>query len=1033
MKDRRNVNRRYQITLALLFVLLRSAASYGQNLGFKPASFTPEMEPVVAHMKWTGRDGAPGNIAALAQTADGYLWLGTPLGLYRFDGLQFASYPMSPMEAKLPALDIDALTADLDGGLWIGFRLSGGISHLTRDGVLINYDAVNGQGPKSVMKIVVQGDKSVWAIADNKLLFLRGDHWDDFGKAHGLPDEPLWSLFFDSRGDIWTSSRGKLFMLRPGHPTFELCPTKTFIVVDMTEMPDGRLWLSDGWRIIRPLEPTSSDREIHVPGYTRTLIEPSGTMWLAQDYRGVSHFQMATSHKPAGPLVEEADLSSEQTNSILRDRDGDIWVGTSRGLDRFQASPLKAVKNTRVEYYPALAPDVRSGVWIAMLAHPLVHASGDSLSAFGREIGSSPMVCDDRGHVWLVDPLFDTLNEYDHGTMSRVPVPPEVHRVPAQSIGLDYDGAVLVSFDEFGLWRFDGHWEPVRDASLPAGHPLTIFRDNERHVWFGYPDGRIVMRDEHGVHTFTEEQSGELGNVLTFALSHDRLWAGGANGLAYLDHGTFRRLALDRDNVLRGISGIVEDPAKSLWLNASVGIIRIRASELNKLSHGPTLLDYDLLDDRQGVEGTATQIKPTPSAVADKSGLLWFSMSGAVYSVDSEALSLRKSVPTLSLQNVSLNGVPVLDREHAPTLVKTNAASLRELEIDYIGIDLSSPEKVTYQYMLEGEDKAWREVGNRRQAFYTHLRPGTYRFHVRARNGNTSWQDLSAPLIITIAPAFYQMAWFDLLVACIILMLLYLIYLLRVRYLTSLLKGRLKERSDERLRIARALHDTLLQSVHGLMLRFHFAAQTLPENAPARQSLEIALVRADAVYLETRSQVESLRDEVAEGIDLVSLIAKRAQELEIRQSMTFQIVENGPRQALNIVAQTELYRIASEALSNTLLHSRAASAEVVLAYGVSELLMKCCDIGVGLPESVLATGQRPGHWGITGMRERAATIEGTLQIWSSAGGGTKIEVSIPARRAYLYPSTRFVWLQRLLQFRRSATGFDSVPDVPGSE
>jgi signal transduction histidine kinase len=288
---------------------------------------------------------------------------------------------------------------------------------------------------------------------------------------------------------------------------------------------------------------------------------------------------------------------------------------------------------------------------------------------------------------------------------------------------------------------------------------------------------------------------------------------------------------------------------------------------------------------------------------------------------------------------------------------------------------------------------------------------------------------MSAPLIITIAPAFYQMTWFYLLVACVVLTLLYLLYLLRVQYLTNRLKDRLKERSDERLRIARALHDTLLQSVHGLMLRFHFAAQTLPEDTPARQSLETALVRADSVYLETRSQVESLRDEVAEGSDLVSLIAKRAQELEIQQSMTFQIVENGQRQPLHVMAQAELYRIASEALTNTVLHAKASSAEVILTYEGSEFWMKCCDSGVGLPASVLASGRRAGHWGLIGMRERVATIEGTLQIWSSNGGGTEIEVRVPARRAYLYPSTRLVWLQRLLQFRRAATGFDSVSDV----
>jgi signal transduction histidine kinase len=752
-------------------------------------------------------------------------------------------------------------------------------------------------------------------------------------------------------------------------------------------------------------------------------------MWLAQDYRGVTHFQPANSHTPQSPLVEETELSSDQTNSIMRDRDGNIWVGTSRGLDRFESSPLHALRNTRVEYYPAIVADPQHGVWIATLAHPLVHASAEGLLPVGREIGSSPIVCDDQGRVWLVDPLFDTLTEYDHGSISRIPVPTAVHRAPAQSIGLDYDGSILVSFDEFGLWRFDGKWKQILDPDLVVDHPLVVFRDQDRHVWLGYPGSRIIMRDRYGIHALSGPQSGDLGNVLTFAVSHHRLWAAGANGLAYLDRGSFRRVALRNSAILRGTSGIVEDKAGGLWLNTSVGIVHISASELNRLLYNSAPLDYDLLDDKQGVEGTATQIKPTPSAVVDKDGLLWFSMSGAVYSIDPAALSLHKSVPTLSLQSVSVNGVPIMDREHTLPLVRTSAAALKELEIDYIGIDLSSPEKVTYQYMLEGEDKAWRDVGNRRQAFYSHLRPGSYRFHLRASNGTTELQELSTPLAITVKAAFYQTIWFYLIAACVVLTLLYLVYLLRVHYLTNLLKDRLKERSDERLRIARALHDTLLQSVHGLMLRFHFAAQTLPENAPTRQSLEIALVRAEAVYLETRSQVESLRDEVGQNTDLASLIARRAEELEVQQSLTFQIVENGHRQFLNTAVQAELYRIASEALTNTILHAKAPSAEVIITYGSSELSMKCCDTGVGLPPSVLASGQRDGHWGLIGIRERAEGIAGKLQIWSSSGGGTEIEVRVPARRAYLYPGKRFFWLQRLLQFRRRATGLDSYPEI----
>jgi len=235
----------------------------------------------------------------------------------------------------------------------------------------------------------------------------------------------------------------------------------------------------------------------------------------------------------------------------------------------------------------------------------------------------------------------------------------------------------------------------------------------------------------------------------------------------------------------------------------------------------------------------------------------------------------------------------------------------------------------------------------------------------------------------------------------------------------------MKERSGERLRIARELHDTLLQSVHGLMLRVHFATEALPNDEPARESLHLALSRADEVMLEGRRRVQDLREEVPEHAELASQIARVAEELDIQKSMSFQIIEDGQRKELDPLVQRELYSIAREALTNTVYHSKAASAEISLIYANSYFLMKCCDTGIGLEPSILTNGQRIGHWGLVGMRERASAIQGKIQLWSSPGTGTEIEIRVPARRAYRFPSTRMAWLQRLLQLRRDAEGRES--------
>jgi len=987
--------------------------------------FEPEMKSLVAHTSWTGRDGAPGDVSALAQTTDGYLWLGTPLGLYRFDGLQFASYPVTELDAKLPSTDIYALAADAEGGLWIGFRI-GGISYLSLDGRITNYNLQNGRGPNSAQKIVIRQDHSVWALADHKVMVLRNERWKDFGAQHALPDDQLLSLFFDSAGNLWTSARKMLFVLRPGHIRFDLYPTESFQIVDLAERPGGQIWVSDGWHSVHPLGEDARRKVIPVKGYVRMLIEPSGTLWLAQDYRGVSHVLLGSRDEKSREPEAEPELSSEQTNAILRDRDGDIWIGTSRGLDRLQFAALKALSNTRVEYYPSLASDPRNGVWIAALAHPVVHAEGDVLRWFGKGVGSSPVVCDDDSRLWLVDPVRNALKRYDRGEVTEFPVPDAVRRAAAQSIGLDRDGAILISFDDAGLWRFNGQWEQIRDAGLPDDQPLSIVRDAQRRVWLGYANSGIVMRDESGFHTLSNQNAGSLGNVLTFALAHGRLWAAGTNGLGYLMQGSFHRISIRKDAVLRGISGVVEDRSGDLWLNASTGIVRIGSSEIEKTLAGSSeALDYDLLDERQGLLGTATQIKPTPSAVTDRDGLLWLATSGHVYSIDPAKVSLGRPSPILALENVLVGGVSILDREHIRSSFTMGARRSHEIEFDYIGIDLGSPEKVSYRYLLEGEDKDWHDAGSRRQAFYTDLGPGSYRFRVQSTNGKERWVELSRPLSLTITPAFYQTLWFYALCLVAVFALLYLIYLLRVQHILNRMRERMRERTGERLRIARELHDTLLQSIHGLVLRVHFAAESLPPDEPARASLQLALTRADEVILEGRRRVQDLREEVPEAANLAAQIASIAEELAVRKSMSFRIVEDGQCVELDPQIQRELCVIAREALTNTVRHAQAPGAEIFLVYANSYFLMRCCDTGVGLAPSVLARGNRAGHWGLVGIRERVLAIEGKIQFWSAPGAGTEIEIRLPGRRAYRVPHTRMMWLKRLMQLRQDAGGRES--------
>ena len=982
----------------------------------------PRLRPVVAHISWTQRDGAPVHIAALAQTSDGYLWAGSPLGLYRFDGTQFAMYPITRLDSPLPYSDVESLASDDANGLWIGFRL-GGITHLERNGTVTNYNRRNQRGPGEVQKLLVRSDGSVWALGDGKLITLRNGQWRDFGSAHGLTVDELYTFYFDRFGNLWVSAKGKVFVLKKGANSFELYDMESFAIVDFAETSDGQLWVSDAWRSVHPLGHAAAGTGIPTRGLARIAIQLSGTLWMAQDYRGVSHVDLLHPED----IVKESAVS-EQTEAILRDKDGSIWVGSSLGLDRFRPSMMQSLTGFRIEYYPSLAADPEAGVWVATHEHPLLHVLDSNISATGHSVGSSPIVSGGPGRAWLVDPVLHDLVLYDHEKIVRTPDPPETSLTVAESIGLDLDGSPLVSFLTKGLWRYDGAWHHVQDAMLADEDALAIFRDSagndsSAQVWFGFADSRIVVRNAAGFRQISLGHGGDIGNVLTFAKVQGRVLAGGTDGVAFLDGGAFRKIKLRGGIALRGVSGIVEDKSHDVWFNARAGIVRISNDELQKgIADSNTPLAFELLDERLGLSGSATQLKPTPSAVAEADGTLVFSTDGNVFFLDPAKTSFRRSAPTVTLQAAFVNGVAVMDREHPSPQIHVNAGSLNTLEIDYLGMELNSPEKVTYKYMLQGEDNAWQDAGNRRAAFYRRLRPGSYRFRVVASSGDNAISQLSLPLTVKVAPAFYQTTWFYLICFLFALSILYLAYLVRLQYVTNRIKDRMQQRSSERIRIAQELHDTLLQSIHGLMLRFHFATEELPENEPARHALQLALSRADDVIVEGRRKVQDLREEVSDNVELAEQISEMASKLDIQKSVALHVSEDGRPKKLRADVRSELCTVAREALMNVVRHSKAKRAEISLVYGDREFMMRCCDNGVGMEPSIVSRGKRDGHWGLVGIRERASAIEGTLELWSSPGSGTEIEIRIPGRRAYVDSANPQHWFHRLHRLRREAHG-----------
>ena len=339
----------------------------------------------------------------------------------------------------------------------------------------------------------------------------------------------------------------------------------------------------------------------------------------------------------------------------------------------------------------------------------------------------------------------------------------------------------------------------------------------------------------------------------------------------------------------------------------------------------------------------------------------------------------------------------------------------RDLQIDYTSPTFPIPQKVKFRYRLDGYDRDWHEAGTRRQAFYTDLPPGKYSFRVIASNSDGVWNESAAKLDFSIAPAYYQTNWFRALCAFIFLALLWAAYQWRVRQLQHQFDMTLDARVGERTRIARDLHDTLLQSAHGVLLRFQTVSQLLPDRPiEAKEKLDNAIDQTADFITEARDEVQGLRDSTVQRNDLALAISTLGQELgtdSANHRPAFRVAVEGEARNLHPILRDEIYKIAAEALRNAFRHSQARQIEVEIRYDNEQFRLRVRDDGKGIDPAILSGQGRKGHYGLPGMRERATLIGGKLVVWSEVDAGTEVELRVPASTAYATAQRRS-WFSR---------------------
>jgi ligand-binding sensor domain-containing protein/signal transduction histidine kinase len=1024
----------------------------------------PEMITETIHLPLVEREGiqfkristADGlsqtRVAQIVQDHQGFMWFGTQYGLNRYDGNEFKLFVHDPTRpSSLAGVFITALFKDRDGVLWIGCNqvldrfdpvtetfahysvdpaarddLGGTVVHISQDqsGQLwlatgtglhrldpktgafahYRYDPKNPSGLRT--------NDVNWSGEDSKGKFWVGTSQglDEFDRATGkvtfhvpMAEGVQISFFEDRMGAFWithASGNGLALLDRKSNKLtqysfYEQDPPAAALtgVMGILEDAAGALWLGSPGVGLLKFEPDRR-RFVHYanrPGDAESIAEDKvialyedreHNVWTGLHSKGPNHFSKMRlpferfRHEPGNP----DSLSVDFVNALYEDREGFLWVGNDNGLNRIDR------KTGRRTFW----------------------AGG---------LGTKPMVItiteDASGVIWFgtfgnglnsFEPATGTFKSYRHDPTDPASLSnDEVHR-----LFIDHAGTLWVGTDD-GLCRFDrntGHfqvyklnWRDRRSQSYVA-----MAEDRAGTLWLGtHYSGLHHFDPKTGEITVYKARPGDPNALRDNMIptvhigASGSIWVGTQNGLNELDPTNGRVTAYDQRHGLAGntISCILEDERGAIWMSTNKGLSRFNSAER-------AFVNYSELDGLPGNDLTGWG-----ACFRSSSGELFFGGFPGAVAFFPERLEDGAIAPPIALTDFQLSGasVPIragtlLERSigYTPQLALSHEHSI--FSVAFSALSYVNPPTNRYRYKLDGLDREWHEVGNdRRQAAYTTLPSGVYTLHVQAALSRGPWSEPGASLQVTILPPWWSTWWFRFAYGSTFLLLIGLGYRLRVRQISRQLTLRMEERIDERTRIARHLHDTLLQGLLSASLQLAVAHRDLPSDVPVRPLVGRVLDLMREIIEEGRMAVRGLRTRRLETDDLEGAFSQVSRELAVDEELDFRLIVEGTRRPLRPLIRDEIYSIGREALTNAFRHSRATRVETMLRYSGSDFFLVTRDNGCGIDAEVAQLG-RDGHWGISGMRERAERIGARLKLSSFGEVGTEVKLVVPGSVAF---------------------------------
>jgi signal transduction histidine kinase/ligand-binding sensor domain-containing protein len=952
---------------------------------------------------WHIKDGLPSeSVRALAQTADGRLWAATVGGLARFDGRRWTNVEV-PSALRAAAAEINHVRAQPSGAVWLGSGHRGPL--LYDEGVVRGFTPDDGLATTiSEVRAFAANGGEVWmATADQVFRVAEGRF-----VAHalgGLAGTQITALTIDDRGSVWVgTSRGAFTLVGS-----ELAPAPQLPAgAPVTAIYEDRrkvLWVAAGDSLfaLDGAHATTFSRADGLPPAPIAALadDAEGNLWIATP-RGLGRLQQ----RRFTLFTSKDGLPDDEVTAVLVDREGTLWVGTrnsglvqltDRTLDTHQVPPVlegATVESVAQADDGALWVGTREGGAIRLGAGAVtVYSSRDGLTGevfcvlpaqAGDDGGGAPADAH-GGSVWLGT---------SHGLLRF-----RAGRIEAAGLWRDRFVVGLYRDRQGALW-IGGNGELGR----LVGGRLTVFGaaqglpDGQVRAVAEDPDGALWVSAVRGLVRFDERAGrfGKPGFAVAARFGGVRSMLAGRDGsfwLATIGMG-LGRLAHGQLQLFGAGAGledmlyqVLEDDAGDLWIGAHNKILRVSPASLQAVAEGrrdsAAVMSFDTTDRRTGV--SATKVRQ-PAAWKARDGRLWFATEQGMVTIDPRHVRPNTIPVRVEIEGATVDGRTVTGGAdaHFP-------AGAGQAEIRYGAVTLLEPNRVRYRYRLEGHDRTWIEAGARRVASYGGLAAGAYRLHLQAANNDGLWSEHGPSLRFTIAAPFYRSLWFFGLCGVGMLGLVALGHRARL----SRLRAEYAVLFGERSRMARELHDTLLQGMSAVTVQLNAIRLELVD-APEETKQELSLMQETVTKCleDTRQTVWQLRDRGRQGGDLGPALGRMARRLaDAAGGCAVDVAVTGPPFALPHAVEDELFRIGQEAVTNALKHASPSRLSLEVRYEGDVLVLRVADDGVGF-DAAASADAAAGHFGLLGLRERATRARATLNIRSRPGGGTVVEARV---------------------------------------